>query len=96
MIIGSTLNAFTSNRSGGHTCTHTTEAPREDLCWVVQVPGNIRRAEHFLAFMRRFIAYLKKRMEVQQVESETPPTFLAHLQAQVAIDGALPILPLML
>ena len=46
--------------------------------------------------MRRFIAYLKKRMEVQQVESETPPTFLAHLQAQVAIDGALPILPLML
>lgn len=54
---------------------------------MAQVPGNIRRAEHFLAFMRRFIAYLKKRMEVQQVESETPPTFLAHLQAQVAIDG---------
>ena len=52
------------------------------------MPGNIRRAEHFLAFLRRFIAYLKKRMEVQQVESETPPAFLAHLQAQVAIDGA--------
>jgi len=23
------------------------------------VPGNIRRAEHFVAFMRRFIEYLK-------------------------------------
>ena len=58
------------------------------LCFE-QVPGNIRRAEHFLAFLRRFIAYLKKRMEVQQVESETPSSFLGHLQAQVAIDGAL-------
>ena len=55
---------------------------------MLQVPGNIRRAEHFLAFLKRFIAYLKKRMEVRQVESETPPTFLAHLQVQVAIDGA--------
>jgi DNA excision repair protein ERCC-2 len=25
------------------------------------VPGNIRRAEHFVAFLRRFIEYLKVR-----------------------------------
>jgi Helical and beta-bridge domain len=53
----------------------------------VQVPGNIRRAEHFVAFLRRFVAYLKQRMEVQQVESETPASFLGQLQGRVAIDG---------
>jgi DNA excision repair protein ERCC-2 len=51
------------------------------------VPGNIRRAEHFVAFLRRFVAYLKQRMEVQQVESETPTSFLSQIQGQVAIDG---------
>lgn len=54
---------------------------------LLQVPGNIRRAEHFVAFLRRFVAYLKQRMEVQQVESETPTSFLGQLQGQVAIDG---------
>ena len=52
-----------------------------------QVPGNIRRAEHFLSFLKRFINYLKGRMGVQQVESETPHSFLGHLQTHVAIDG---------
>jgi DNA excision repair protein ERCC-2 len=28
------------------------------------VPGNIRRAEHFVAFLRRFIEYLKVRQEI--------------------------------
>ena len=41
-----------------------------------------------MAFLRRFVAYLKQRMEVQQVESETPTSFLGQLQGQVAIDGA--------
>jgi hypothetical protein len=31
------------------------------------VPGNIRRAEHFLAFLKRFVQYLKRRMGAQQV-----------------------------
>jgi len=52
-----------------------------------QVPGNIRRAEHFVAFLRRFVAYMKQRLDVQQVEADTPESFLAHLQSQVAIDG---------
>ena len=26
--------------------------------------GNIRRAEHFIAFMHRFLAYLKDRLKV--------------------------------
>ena len=51
------------------------------------VPGNIRRAEHFVAFLRRFVEYLKTRMRATQVEQENPTAFLAHLQRSAAIDG---------
>lgn len=44
------------------------------------VPGNIRRAEHFVAFLKRFIEYLKTRMRVLHVVAETPPSFLQHLK----------------
>ncbi len=37
-------------------------------------------AEHFVAFLHRFVQYLRQRMAVQQVVSETPTAFLAHLQ----------------
>ncbi|KHN97839.1 DNA repair helicase RAD3 [Metarhizium album ARSEF 1941] len=50
------------------------------------VPGNIRRAEHFVAFLKRFIEYLKTRMKVRQVISETPPSFLAHLKEHTFIE----------
>ncbi|KOS19810.1 DNA repair helicase RAD3 [Escovopsis weberi] len=50
------------------------------------VPGNIRRAEHFVAFLKRFIEYLKTRMKVRQVISETPPSFLAHLREHTFIE----------
>ncbi|CEJ87551.1 Putative Tfiih complex helicase [[Torrubiella] hemipterigena] len=50
------------------------------------VPGNIRRAEHFIAFLQRFIEYLKTRMKVRQVISETPPSFLAHLREHTFIE----------
>ncbi|CAL3962528.1 unnamed protein product [Diplocarpon coronariae] len=50
------------------------------------VPGNIRRAEHFIAFLIRFIEYLKTRMKVRQVISETPPSFLAHLKEYTFIE----------
>ena len=53
----------------------------------VQVPGNIRRAEHFVAFLRRFVLYLKEKLSVNQVETENPTTFLAHLQERLAIEG---------
>ncbi|KAK8134851.1 DNA repair helicase rad15 [Apiospora sp. TS-2023a] len=50
------------------------------------VPGNIRRAEHFVAFLKRFIEYLKTRMKVRQVISETPPAFLSHLKEHTFIE----------
>ncbi|KAI0123096.1 hypothetical protein BJ170DRAFT_687797 [Xylariales sp. AK1849] len=50
------------------------------------VPGNIRRAEHFTAFLKRFIEYLKTRMKVRHVISETPPSFLAHFKEHTFIE----------
>ncbi|KAL5621235.1 hypothetical protein BROUX41_006705 [Berkeleyomyces rouxiae] len=50
------------------------------------VPGNIRKAEHFVAFLKRFIEYLKTRMKIRHVISETPPSFLAHLKEHTFIE----------
>ncbi|CDK29695.1 unnamed protein product [Kuraishia capsulata CBS 1993] len=50
------------------------------------IPGNIRRAEHFVSFLKRFIEYLKTRMKVLHVISETPTSFLQHLKQLTFID----------
>lgn len=50
------------------------------------VPGNIRRAEHFVAFLKRFVEYLKTRMKVLHVISETPPSFIQHLKELTFIE----------
>ncbi|KAF9451027.1 transcription factor TFIIH complex subunit Rad15 [Macrolepiota fuliginosa MF-IS2] len=47
------------------------------------IPGNIRKAEHFVAFLKRFVEYLKAcftRMRVLHVVAETPLSFLQHLK----------------
>lgn len=50
------------------------------------IPGNIRRAEHFIAFMRRLIEYLRTRIRVRNVESETPQAFLHHLNQAISME----------
>lgn len=50
------------------------------------VPGNIRRAEHFLSVLRRLVQYFKGRLEAENVEKEGPVTFVASINAQVGID----------
>ncbi|RMJ24482.1 dna repair helicase [Aspergillus sp. HF37] len=50
------------------------------------VPGNIRRAEHFVTFLKRFIEYLKTRMKVTHTISETPPSFLTHVKDLTYIE----------
>ena len=66
--------------------------PQLSPCPCLQVPGNIRRAEHFVQFLRRLLEYLRRRMATQAVEQETPATFLAKLNEAMSIDGG----PLML
>ncbi|KAI9104517.1 hypothetical protein DFS34DRAFT_603467 [Phlyctochytrium arcticum] len=50
------------------------------------VPGNIRRAEHFVAFLRRFVEYLKTRLRVMHVVAESPTSFLQHVKEITFID----------
>ncbi|CBI32371.3 unnamed protein product, partial [Vitis vinifera] len=50
------------------------------------VPGNIRRAEHFLSVLRRLVQYLHGRLETENVEKEGPVAFVASINSQAGID----------
>lgn len=50
------------------------------------VPGNIRRAEHFLSVLRRLVQYLRGRLETDNVEKEGPVTFVNAVNSHVGID----------
>ncbi|XP_055956852.1 general transcription and DNA repair factor IIH helicase subunit XPD [Patella vulgata] len=50
------------------------------------VPGTIRNAEHFVSFMKRFLEYMKSRLRVQHVVSESPPSFLKDCAQKICID----------
>ncbi|PKA64061.1 DNA repair helicase UVH6 [Apostasia shenzhenica] len=50
------------------------------------VPGNIRRAEHFLSVLRRLVQYLKGRLQVESVETEVPVAFVASINSQTGIE----------
>ncbi|XP_066589764.1 general transcription and DNA repair factor IIH helicase subunit XPD isoform X1 [Prorops nasuta] len=50
------------------------------------VPGNIRSAEHFICFLKRFVEYLKTRLRVQHIVQESPSAFLRDIQTKVCID----------
>lgn len=50
------------------------------------VPGNIRTADHFISFLKRFIEYIKTRLRVQHVVQETPAAFLKDIQQKVCIE----------
>ncbi|GAA6109576.1 general transcription and DNA repair factor IIH helicase subunit XPD [Tachysurus ichikawai] len=43
------------------------------------VPGNIRTAEHFIGFMKRFLEYLKSRLRIHHVVQESSPQFLKDI-----------------
>lgn len=50
------------------------------------VPGNIRNADHFLSFLKRFIEYIKIRLRVQHVVQESAAGFLKDVQQKVCIE----------
>ena len=51
------------------------------------VPGNIRRAEHFLALLQRLCQYLRRKLTGANVVQETPGAFLTALQRDTGIDA---------
>ncbi|KAG8325962.1 General transcription and DNA repair factor IIH helicase subunit XPD [Homalodisca vitripennis] len=50
------------------------------------VPGNIRNAEHFVSFLKRFVEYIKTRLRVQHVVQESPAGFLKDVAMRVCIE----------
>ncbi|KAJ3670316.1 hypothetical protein LUZ60_010640 [Juncus effusus] len=50
------------------------------------VPGNIRKAEHFLAVLKRLVQYLKSRLLTESVETESPVSFCSSVNTQAGID----------
>nr|CAG4651600.1 EOG090X01B4 [Triops cancriformis] len=50
------------------------------------VPGNIRNAEHFVVFLKRFLEYVKTRLRVQHVVQESPAGFLRDVLSKVCIE----------
>ncbi|XP_030073294.1 general transcription and DNA repair factor IIH helicase subunit XPD isoform X2 [Microcaecilia unicolor] len=50
------------------------------------VPGNIRMAEHFMGFLKRFLEYLKSRLRVHHMVQESPPSFLKDIYERVCIE----------
>eukprot|EP00639_Heterosigma_akashiwo_P012407 CAMPEP_0206361122 /NCGR_PEP_ID=MMETSP0294-20121207/149_1 /ASSEMBLY_ACC=CAM_ASM_000327 /TAXON_ID=39354 /ORGANISM="Heterosigma akashiwo, Strain CCMP2393" /LENGTH=597 /DNA_ID=CAMNT_0053805897 /DNA_START=1 /DNA_END=1795 /DNA_ORIENTATION=+ len=50
------------------------------------VPGNIRRAEHFVGFMKKILEHLKSRLGARTVESETPLAFLHRLHQATQLE----------
>lgn len=50
------------------------------------VPGNIRNADHFLSFLRRFVEYIKTRLRVHHVVQESPAGFLKDVSSKICIE----------
>jgi len=51
------------------------------------IPGNIRRAEHFVSLMRKVVLYLKTYIRVFEVQSEGPLSFLHKLEQETSIEA---------
>ncbi|KAM1169384.1 hypothetical protein ACFX13_031885 [Malus domestica] len=50
------------------------------------VPGNIRKADHFVHVLRRLVNHLEGRLETENVEKEGPVSFVATISTQAGID----------
>ncbi|XP_024529521.1 general transcription and DNA repair factor IIH helicase subunit XPD [Selaginella moellendorffii] len=50
------------------------------------VPGNIRRAEHFVAFLQRAVQYLRERLDTDTVVKEGPVSFTTTMSTAAGLD----------
>jgi hypothetical protein len=49
------------------------------------VPGVIRKAKHFVMFLRTIIEYLQNRLKATEVTTQSPDTFMKHLGAETQL-----------
>ncbi|VEL30056.1 unnamed protein product [Protopolystoma xenopodis] len=50
------------------------------------IPGQLRSADSFIAFLRRLLEYVKLRLRIAHVVHETPIAFLQDCLSKVCID----------
>lgn len=50
------------------------------------VPGNIRKAEHFVTFLKKIVEFLKRRLRGTSVEKEFPEGFLHDMYVKTALE----------
>jgi DNA excision repair protein ERCC-2 len=50
------------------------------------VPGNIRKAEHFVTFLKKIVEYFKKRLKGSSVEKEFPEGFMHDMYVKTALE----------
>ncbi|GAU29131.1 hypothetical protein TSUD_58970 [Trifolium subterraneum] len=49
------------------------------------VPGNIRKAEHFMQVLHRLVQYIEGRLETENVEKENPTPMSSFISKQYVI-----------
>lgn len=57
----------------------------EDML-VESMPGNIRQAHHFIALLKRFIEFLKRKLKTPHVTSESPSAFIQAVRESAFIE----------
>lgn len=50
------------------------------------LPGNIRKAENFIRFLKYLLEYMKLRLRIQHVVKESPAAFLKDIHNKMTID----------
>jgi DNA excision repair protein ERCC-2 len=51
------------------------------------IPGNIRRAEHFIALLRRVVNFLKRYLQVDRAQCEGPLSIVQKIEEDAEVDG---------
>jgi len=49
------------------------------------IPGSIRRAKHFILFLKTFVEYLKAKIDGKEVKSQTPPAFFLDYERETKV-----------
>ena len=70
--------------------TRTTQVLPDDIL-AEAVPGNIRRAEHFLSFLNGVVEFLKKSIDVKDVVKKIPTTLRSELLEFLEITDRKPL-----
>jgi DNA excision repair protein ERCC-2 len=81
------LNANNNNNNTDTTELASPIAALPDDILNEAIPGTIRQADHFINMMSNIVAYMKKRMDAPEAQTETPNKFLHDLESTTGIQS---------